>query len=130
MIKRTRLCIAMATVISVMAMAASGAPKSALPGNSVVQKMPPVGVLAYHLYCKAAMPPGQMIYRVGVGNDGQGAVPAGTKIHWVLAIQPGGTVSGDYAFTAALAPNDHVWVPSSGLPLSWQSDTCTVTVAK
>ena len=110
---------------------ANGAPGGSgvvKPGSQIQPIHHPVPTLAFNLTCRAAWPPGQIIYRVGVENEGPGTVPVGTKIHWNIDIHPGGTWSGDYTFSAALAPHNHVWMNAGGFPLSFQDSTCTVNV--
>lgn len=82
--------------------------------------------LPFQLTCGGYMPPNSVITYVALVNKGMGTVPAGTKVHWSYSIQPGPR-SGDYTFTAPLAPNDHVWM-SGALPFTFKDGPCTVTV--
>lgn len=118
-----------ACVAVVLASASAlAAPVAAKPGATLQNALPPPYSLSYQLTCGAYMMPGGVIYKVAVVNTGPGTVAIGTKIHWNMNVQPGGNYHGDYTFTSKLAPNNRVWVPSLGLPLSFNSAPCTVTV--
>ena len=118
-----------ACVVTVMTAAISLAAPSGVIKPGVLQKaFPPSYSLSYQLTCGAYMMTGGVIYKVAVVNLGPGTVPIGTKIHWNMNVQPGGNYKGDYTFTSRLSPNNRVWVPSYGLPLSFNSAPCTVTV--
>jgi hypothetical protein len=118
-------CVAMVLTSASVFAAPGGPPK---PGAQLQNTFPPVYSLSYQLTCGAYMMPGGVIYKVAVVNTGPGTVPVGTKIHWNMNVQPGGNYKGDYIFTSPLSPNGRVWVPSYGLPLSFNSAPCTVTV--
>ena len=116
-------------VLLLTAAGALAAPAGGISPTARVQMAsPPNFKLTYTLTCGAYMMPGGIIYKVAVVNTGPGTVPIGTKIHWIMNVQPGGVYNGDYTFTAPLSPNGRAWVPSYGLPLSFNSAPCTVTV--
>ena len=111
------------------AASASAAPAGVHKLGPQVQKGPSFNYsLPFQLTCGAYMMPGGVIYKVAVVNTGPGIVPIGTKIHWDMNVQPGGHYQSDYTFTSQLSPNGRRWVPSLGLPLSFNSAPCTVTV--
>ena len=115
--------------VVLIAAGAAAAPAGVAKPGPLVQKAPPFNYnLPFQLTCGAYMMPGGIIYKVAVVNTGPGTVPIGTKIHWDMNVQPGGHYQGDYTFTSQLLPNGRMWVPSLGLPLSFNSASCTVTV--
>ncbi len=115
--------------VVLMAAGAVAAPAGPARLGVPVQKGPPYNYsLPFQLICGAYMMPGGVIYKVAVVNTGMGTVPIGTKIHWNMNVQPGGNYQGDYTFTSQLSPNGRMWVPSLGLPLSFNSAPCTVTI--
>jgi hypothetical protein len=122
----------MAMACGAMVLSAAGAlaapPGTVSPGIRVQKAFPPSYSLPYQLTCGAYMMTGGVIYKVAVVNTGPGTVPIGTKIHWNMNVQPGGNYQGDYTFTSQLSSNGRMWVPSLGLPLSFNSAPCTVTV--
>ena len=122
----TVACVAMAFTAASAFAAPPGVGRPGVPAQKVLQ---PNYNLPFQLTCGAYMMPGGVIYKVAVVNTGPGTVPIGTKIHWNMNVQPGGNYHGDYTFTSQLSPNGRVWVPSLGLPLSFNSaPSCTVTV--
>ncbi|MGC9954841.1 MAG: hypothetical protein ABSD21_11255 [Rhizomicrobium sp.] len=119
----TVACVA----VVLTAASALAAPASAVRPSLPVQKVfPPSYSLSFQLTCGAYMAPNSVIFYVALVNKGPGTVPAGTKVHWSMSIQPGPR-DGDYTFASPLAPNDHVWMLGA-LPITYKSGPCMVTV--
>ena len=122
------MTVACVTMVLTAASALAAPPSAVRPGIPLQKAFSPSYSLSYQLTCGAYMMTGGVIYKVAVVNTGPGTVPIGTKIHWNMNVQPGGNYQGDYTFTSQLSSNGRMWVPSLGLPLSFNSAPCTVTV--